>query len=126
MGERFMDLSGFKDLDARSVKLRSLTGNDTVVAAGRVAPLEGGTLDPTLFSIMLRQHQIAQSIIEVNGEPVRGPCLSFIGWNARTRELVARIYDRLNGITTEEEERFLTALNGASADQTTVAESADV
>ncbi len=113
--DKFLDLSSFHDLDVKSIRMRALNGDDLIVAAGRCAPMDGGTLDATLFSLMLRQQQIAQSIVEVDGQPVRGPCLASLKWNYRTREFVATIYDHLNGIAAEERERFMAALVGDSA-----------
>lgn len=120
--EKFLDLSSFNDLDIKSVRMRALNGDDLIVAAGRCAPMDGGTLDATLFSLMLRQQQIAQSIIEVDGSAIRGPCLASLKWNYRTRDFVAMIYDRLNGIEADERERFMAALIGASAAKTQDAE----
>ncbi len=113
--EKFLDLSEYHDLDVKSVKVRTLNGDDLVVCAGRCAPAEGADLDPTIFSIMLRQQQIAQSIVEVDGDQVRGPCLASIKWNTRTREFVAMIYDHLNGVSVDEREGFKKALSGGGA-----------
>ncbi len=115
MTEKFMDLSSYRDLDVKSVKMRSLTGEDMVVAAGRCAPGEGAEMIPAVFSITLRQQQVAQSIIEVDGEPVRGPCLVSLKWTLRTREFLGMIYDSLNGLATDEREAFQTALRGGVA-----------
>lgn len=119
--EKFLDLSAYHDLDVKTIRVRTLNGDDLVVCAGRCAPAEGATLDPTLFSIQLRQQQIAQSIVEVNGEQVRGPCLASIKWNSRTREFVAMVYDHLNGISADEREGFMKALTGGGADSTLLA-----
>ncbi len=113
--EKFMDLSKYHDLDVKSVKMRALTGEDLIVAAGRCAPTEGSSIDATMFSVMLRQQQIAQSITEVDGEPTRGPCLSSLRWNSRTRSFVGMLYDHLNGISAEESDSFMAALKGGSA-----------
>lgn len=119
MIEKFADLSKIKDLDIKSIRMRALNGDDLVVSAGRCAPVgEGATIDATLFSIMLRQQQIAQSIIEVDGEAIRGPCLQSIKWSARTRNFVGMIFDSLNGVSDEEAASFMTALSksGSSAE----------
>lgn len=108
-----MDLSKIKDLDITSVKMRALNGDDLVVSAGRCAPVgEGAIIDATLFSIMLRQQQIAQSIVEVDGQAQRGPCLASIKWSSRTRSFVGKLFDHLNSVTDEESAAFMEALNG--------------
>lgn len=107
---KLIDLSAYRDMDVKTVRMRCLNGDDLVASAGRCAPADGGTLDPTIFSIQLRQQQIAQSIVEVNGEQVRGPCLASLHWSARTREFCAMGYDYLNGLTSDEREGFMKAL----------------
>ncbi len=122
--EKFLDLSKFPGLDVQSFKMRSLTGEDLISSAARCAPAEGTSLEPTIFSLQMRQQQIAQSIIEVNGEQVRGPCLAFMKWNSRTRELVTMAYDHINGVSSSEREDFAKALIGAAPSLTQSVESA--
>jgi hypothetical protein len=119
VAEKLLDLSSFDGLDIKSCRIRAMTGDDLIVAAGRCTPMDGAAVDATLWSLMLRQQQIAQSIVEVNGEQVRGPCLASVKWNARTREFVAMGYDYVNGVADAERERFRTALVGVSVKQST-------
>jgi len=106
-----------KDVDVKSVRMRALNGDDLIVAAGRCAPVgEGATIDATLFSIMLRMQQIAQSIIEVDGETVRGPCLASIKWSAKTRNLIGIVFDSLNSVSDEEAAAFTMALSKSGSD----------
>jgi len=76
--------------------------------------MDGTSIDATVFSLMLRQQQLAQSITEVNGQECRGPYTPIIKMNTRTREYVQMIYDSLNGVSIDEREAFHKALMGTA------------
>lgn len=110
---RRYDLSSFKGLDIQSFAIREAIGEDTIRAAERCALPTGAQPDENLYSIMLRNQMIAGVIVEVDGQPVKGgACQAFLGWNEKTRKLVAKAYDRLNGTSKEDEEAFEKLLAG--------------
>jgi hypothetical protein len=113
-----VDLSSIRDIDIKSITVRSVNGEDTLDAAVRVVPGEGQQIDGNIFNIMMRQHMIAQSITEVDGKAVTGPCcLESLRWSARTREFVGEIYDFVNGVDPKERENFMKALAGGTPAQ---------
>lgn len=122
MATRTFDLSKYRDLDIKSVTVRSVNGNDTLDAAARCIPPDGGNLDQNVFVLLMRQQIIAQSILsytDANGKTVSctGPCLDSIGWSARTREFLGEIFDHMNGVSAEEREDFrksLTSTHGSA------------
>jgi hypothetical protein len=114
--EKFMDLSAFPNVDIRSVKMRSLTGEDYLAAAGRCAPMDGGEINTTLFSMMVSEQQIAQAITEVDGEKINGPCLQYLKWSLRTQSFCRKLYNHLNSVSKDEDAVFGAALlTGADA-----------
>jgi hypothetical protein len=63
---------------------------------------------------MLRQQQLAQSIIEVDGQKMHGPYLPIIKMDSRTRDFVQMVYDSINGVSLAEREAFQKALSGTA------------
>lgn len=117
MPTRTIDLSRFRDLDIKSVTVRSVNGNDTLDAAGRCIPPDGKNTDHNVFILLMRQQIIAQSILSytsADGKNVScdGPCLDSINWSARTREFLGEIFDHMNGVSGEERESFRQSLMG--------------
>lgn len=104
---RRFDLSSFKGLDIQSFAIAEVTGEDLVMAAERCSMPDGTTIDENTFSLMLRQQMIAGAIVEVDGQPIKGAsCQSFLKWNARTRGLVAKAYEHMNGNTAKDLDAF--------------------
>lgn len=126
VSEKFVDLSKIAGLEIKSMRVKALTGDDVISAAGRCAPMDGSSVDATVFSLMLRQQQLAQSIVEVDGQAIRGPFLQIIKMTTRTREYAQMIYDSVNGISMDEREAFQAALTktAESATSTPAVESA--
>lgn len=126
MAQRFFDLSKYRDLDVKGVTMRSLNGNDTLDAASRCVPPDGGSVDGNLFVMLLRQQMLAQSIVSYmnnDGATVKVTgvaCLESVAWSGRTREFIGEIFDHLNGVKPDEREDFRKALMSTSGSDDTV------
>ena len=110
---------GIRDVSVRSITIKAIDANDMIVAASRCVPPEGTTLDANIFQILIRQHMVLESITEVDGQKLTGPCLDYLKWEQRTREFVSEIYDFVNYVETDERQNFRKALAGGGDGQNT-------
>ncbi len=112
---RTFDLSKYRDLDVKSLMMRSINGEDTLDAATRCIPPDGTQIDGNIFNVIMRQQITAQAItgyVDLNGVSTvsSGPCLESLRWNSRTREFIGEIFDHMNGVSSDEREDFRKAL----------------
>lgn len=115
MTEKTFDLTKYPNLDIKSITMRQINGNDTVEAASRCIPMDGKPLDPQMFSLMMRQQTIVQSIVAINGKRCEGPPIGdYMGWANRTVEFVGEIHDYMNGMSREERDNFRATLVASS------------
>lgn len=103
---KYVDLSKWRGLSVKSFRVRVTNGEDTLEAASRCVPLDGTMIDGNLFGIQMRQHQLANAVVEVDGRKIDGPCLESLKWNSRTRDLLGETYDYLNSITQKQRDDF--------------------
>lgn len=127
---RIFDLSKYRDLDVKSVSMRTVNGEDTLDAGSRCLPPDGSQMDGNIFNILMRQQIMAQAITAfVSKDNVstvaNGPCLESLRWCARTREFLGEIFDYMNGVDREEREDFRRALAVQSTPGSPGATSAD-
>lgn len=119
---RKFDLSEFKGLDIQSFVIKETDGEDLVFAAERIASPDGAEVDSNTYSLLLRTQMVAGAIVEVDGEPVKGAsCQAFMKWNARTRAIVNKGYDHVNGNSKTDDALFQKLLNapvGEESEQT--------
>ncbi len=127
---RTFDLSKYRDLDIKSVSMRTVNGDDTLDAGSRCIPPDGTPLDGNIFNILMRQQVIAQAITgftpsEGAATVSNGPCLVSLQWNSRTREFIGEVFDYMNGVEASEREDFRKTLAAQSTPGLPGASSAD-
>lgn len=120
MSQKTVDLRTKRDLDLDEITIRTTNGDDTLDAAARSIPIDGGEIQPNIFGLTMRQQTLAGAIVsfkkrgDSETRTCNGPCLESLKWNSRTREYVAEIYDYLNGVTQEERDGFRAELAGSA------------
>jgi hypothetical protein len=103
--DREIDLSDFQGCSVKSVTLRVMTGRDSLAAAMRSVDPKGGP--QPLMGFYHRSNLLADAIVRVDGQPVVTPYVQWEDWNTRTQGFIEAAYDKLNGITKAEMDRFL-------------------
>lgn len=127
MSEKYVDFekSGVKRVDVRAVRMKTINGDDMIVAATRCIPDDNDKpLPGGLFQIMLRQQLITESIkelVEKDGTIVKPTPARIQKLSKRTVEYIGDIYDFLNGVTRAEQEDFQKALENESPTSTSAA-----
>lgn len=114
-----IDLREYHDLDLDEITLRKTTTHDSLDAAGRCLPAEGG-IDANMFHVLIRVETIFGSIVSYrlrgSGETksVTGTtCVEAKSWGTRTREFVGEAFDYFNGMEKEERDHFRKKLAGS-------------
>jgi len=87
--------------DVASFVIREVNGHDEQHAALQVEAR--GEARTSHYNELIRL-----SLVEVDGEAVTQPFLAMEEWNTRTRSLLLRGYDKVNGLEDEEVAVFLT------------------
>lgn len=107
------DISKFK-CSISSFHLEELTGRQNIDAlAQALGPNGGQGLNPFQMNVLHKNALVAMSITHVNEEPVIRPFTAWEMWNLRTQEFVVRAYDKLNDVSREEMDDFLSVNFGS-------------
>lgn len=112
MKELTIDLSDFENVDVRTFTIRKTTGMDAMAALERsVSPDAAARTPGVIVGARSRSQRIADAIVMVNGETVVTPYVQWENWGSRTQWFVEQAFDKINGVTNEEAERFLARLS---------------
>lgn len=109
-----IDLSKYKGLSIKSIDLKELIGEDSIAAAQRSVPRNGGG-SAFLVNVEHRNQMIADAITQVNGEPVIQPYLGWMKWNLKTQDFVVLAFDHMNSLTAKERDDFLAQIGAPVA-----------